>query len=140
MRLKQGRPWFYALIRWRIGDTGPSTLFTVGNTVYVSELESVSADVMTHERQHRVQQLSIAPFLGPYIWWARYLWSPAFRLAQEAEAYRVQYRLHQPKDKNSRARYLTGLASTLAGPLYGRMIDFQAALSTIRAVTAPRAS
>lgn len=131
MKTKPGRPWFYPLIRWRIGETGPTTVFTVGKTIYTSSLRSVSADVLTHEYQHSFQQASAAPILGTIVWWLRYLASPSYRLAQEAAAYQSQYRFHQPRDKNERARYLSGLASTLAGPLYGRMIDFQAARTAI---------
>lgn len=142
MKTKSGRPWFAFLIDRYVGKTGPNTLYTVGSTVYTSDIQGViGQDVLTHEFEHSLQQRRAAPILGVWVWWVRYLLSPSYRLAQETAAYRQQYHWAAPSDKNQRARYLTALAGGLAGPLYGHMVDFQTARTMIvQAVAAPGAA
>lgn len=140
MKTKTGRPWFAFLIDRLVGKTGPNTIYTVGKTIYTSSIASIGQDIMLHESQHARQQAAAAPILGVLVWWVRYLLSTQYRLNQELDAYRHQYRWMRPSDKNAAARYAVALAGVLAGPLYGRVIDFQAARQAIlRPEAAPSA-
>ena len=71
---------------------------------------------------------------SPEMWWDQYLNDKDFRLQQEIEAYRVQYRVVKGmiKDRNTVARMLFDMASNLSSPLYGSMIPHIEALKVIK--------
>jgi hypothetical protein len=116
--------------RRELGATEATTVFTYGKTVYVPGGFGLSFDLETHEAVHTRQQGE-----DPAGWWERYFADPLFRLEQETEAYRAQYRAfcRLNKDRNEQARFLTHVAGTLAGKLYGGIVSFHAARQSILA-------
>ena len=68
-------------------------------------------------------------------WWEKYLTDDDFRLAQELDAYAVQYgyvkELPQVDAKKS-AWFLDRCAETLSSPMYGNLLTFQKAKTAIR--------
>lgn len=112
------------------------TLFPVTNKVVFSYGEDLYAhpdvvlpmDLMIHEATHSVQQSQ-----GVEIWWERYLTDPAYRLAQEVQAYRAQYQFYcsVQQDRNARAKFLHRISKDLSSPLYGSLCAFSDAMRLI---------
>lgn len=84
--------------------------------------------LLSHEAVHVKQQDG-----NPDAWWERYFVDVEWRVEQELAAYREQYRTFKilRTDRNERARYAVGLAGFMAGPLYGKVIDFSRAFKII---------
>jgi hypothetical protein len=84
---------------------------------------------MAHERVHCLQQ-------GNDIdgWWENYFEDKSFRLEQEMEAHKVEYRTFclRHKDRNSRAAYLLAISQRLASPMYGKLLTVQQAAMRIK--------
>ncbi len=105
--------------------------FTYGGTLHVHPDFAARVDdaFLAHERTHVAQQAA----LGPDVWWHLYLRDDDFRLSQEAEAYRAQYRAfcRQTASRFARFRLLMALARDLSGPAYGRLVSSAEALKII---------
>lgn len=115
MKTVIGRPaLLVSLITRTIATPPANAVFTYGHTVYAPH--ALSHDLMVHEQTHQRQQGST-----PWLWWARYLVDPRFRLRQEAEAYRAQLACFV--DRNQRTRALMRLSAVLAGPMYGHVCE-----------------
>lgn len=107
-----------------------TAVFTYFDTIYAPGISfQLPDDLVAHERVHMTQQGSDAEG-----WWDKYLADPKFRLSQEIDAYRVQYRrfCQLRADRNERARLLAMLASDLASEMYGSIISFRDALVEIK--------
>ncbi len=106
-----------------------SVIFTYGDTLYVPNGGEISQDLLTHEKTHTVQQGA-----SPETWWDRYLVDTEFRLSQEVEAYRNQYKSFCKRiaDRNKRFTYLHGLARDLSSEIYGGIITYQDATKRIK--------
>jgi len=108
----------------------PGVIFTYGQTLYNPSGTHISEPLKAHELAHMGQQEN------PDSWWTRYLVDMEFRLDQELEAHKAEYRryceLHA--DRNMRNSFLTGIAARLSGPLYGWLIKYSAARSAIAGV------
>lgn len=105
------------------------TVFAYGDTIFNPGNNIISEDVIIHENIHSKQQKD-----NPDSWWKLYLSDQSFRLSQEIEAYREQYKFYCSlyKDKNIRFRFLHIIAADLSGPLYGRLISYTEAIKRIR--------
>ena len=106
-------------------DTG--TVFTVGDTIYAKHL--MPEHLVVHEKTHIKQQKKY----GTMAWWAKYLESDEFRLEQELQAYRNQYRWAKKniKSRDDRAKLLRSIALDLSGTMYGNIISYQEAVTKI---------
>lgn len=101
------------------------TVVTYGNTIHSQY--PLPPDVKIHELVHVRQQLAY----GVEHWWNEYILNLEFRLRQEVQAYREQYKF--AKDKTTKPQiFLTQLAKDLSGAMYGEMIDFNKAVKLIR--------
>jgi hypothetical protein len=95
-------------------------IFAYGDTIYNPSGIFVTPDLVAHETVHSGQQAREG---GPEAWWRRYIDDPAFRLEQEVEAYRAQYRFAAENyGRKQRRDLLAHICRTLAGPLYGRVM------------------
>jgi hypothetical protein len=83
-------------------------IFTYGDTIYTPA--QLSRSLVAHEKVHIKQQLG----MGPEAWWDRYLEDPQFRLEQELEAHRAEYKA---------GGKLSEIAERLASPLYGGLVS-----------------
>jgi len=110
-----------------LGDR--DVLFAWGITLYNPKGNAVPPHLMVHEKVHQMQQREV----GVEKWWDRYLKDKDFRLNQEVEAYAYQYQFVK-KEVNARTAktFLFALASDLASPVYGNMIQYGRAESLIR--------
>ena len=113
-------------------DPDNPMIFTYGEDIYDPSLGGLDAELIEHEWTHKVQQLEEIKDIDK--WWDMYIKDPEFRLSQELEAYRYQYKFFcfVQKDRNKRNLYLVGLAYALSGPNYGSIISYKDATLKIK--------
>lgn len=104
-------------------------VFTYGEDLYVPEGKSVILDkpLIRHEMTHTMQQQA----MGIEAWWKRYLVDPKFRLEQELEAYRVQYKALASLPPKHQIGYLNHISQALAGDMYGNILSVEQAKAII---------
>lgn len=100
--------------------------FTYGNTIYAKR--DLSYGLVAHEVIHVLQQMDI----GKDIWWHIYMEDWLFRLEQELEAYRNQYRVYQLNDPEEAEIELDRIARDLSGGMYGDIVSFERAKEMIK--------
>lgn len=111
-------------------------IFTYGETVYTISGKKLPGHLIAHEAAHITQQKRHDG--GVKGWWAQYLIDSDFRLDEELQAYRVQYRvLLDEEDRKTRRTWLDHMARSLAGSLYGRLITKDQARELIKRDESP---
>src|SRR3990167_3178814 len=107
----------------------PDTLFPCSPVIYNPSGLPIPQDIMIHEVVHIAQQGN-----NPTGWWQKYITDKDFRLSQELEANREQYKFvcKVLKDRNQRARALIKIANNLAGEVYGNLLTTNKAIELIR--------
>lgn len=107
----------------------PNVVFTYGNTIYKPYGEqNLPNHLIKHEEVH-IKQQSI---IGPVVWWRQYLANQRFRLEQEVEAYRVEYDVIENEySRPMRRKLLNHIAKNLSGPMYGNIVNKEAAIRLI---------
>lgn len=105
-----------------------SNIFAYGDVIYNPGGGHLSLELIAHEQVHFRQQGG-----KPATWWKKFLKSPDFRLEQEMEAHRAEYRefCRNHRDRNHRSRYLRELGRRLAAPMYGGLITVREAMVRI---------
>lgn len=120
MKIVRGRPPNFDEIAAKFPAANKKgIIFTYGDTVYVTGDKPLNEALKKHEAVHIEQQRKIG---GPDIWWERYISDPDFRLEQELEAHRAEYRHYKDYGRETARRNLKVIAKRLASPLYGRAI------------------
>lgn len=108
-------------------------IFTYGDEVYIPEGGFLTRELVAHEGVHVAQQARYEG--GPAAWWTMYLADTRFRLEQELEAHRAEYREFlkedPPPSRPRRRRLLKLVARRLAGPLYGNLVTLEQAKELI---------
>lgn len=107
---------------------GQKVVFTYGKVIYNPGKFPVSQELMVHETVHSVQQGR-----KPKEWWDKYLIDPAFRLGQEVEAYRAQYRALFDYPRQYRRKRTRDIIKDLASSIYGNLVDREQAEELITA-------
>jgi hypothetical protein len=112
-------------------------IFAYGGIIYNPGGGGLSPELVAHEAVHFEQQRKLNRWYrrnGAEVWWRRFLRDPEFRLEQELEAHRAEYRefcrLHS--DRNERQRALRVIAGKLAKPMYGGIITVSEAIKAIQ--------
>lgn len=110
-------------------DIPNNTVFTYGNTLYNPSDVVISKELEKHEETHTKQQGN-----DPKGWWDRYFNDKAFRLNQEIEAYKIQYKIARKNIKNREElfNYLHNLVLDLSSKMYGNIITYQEAMQEIK--------
>lgn len=118
MKIEVAFPPFYERIVEALGTPPEDAVYTYGDTIYSPKTAILPSDILAHEAIHQEQQVD------PDGWWNAYLVDPLFRLAQEREAFQVQYRFLKSRfrDRNHIAKLRRVLANQLAGQMYGNLI------------------
>ena len=109
-------------------DLGNRTVvFTYGDTLYNPSGVTIPDHLIVHEQTHTKQQAD------PVAWWDRYLEDDAFRLSQELEAYRNQYKFVKGtvNNKNIAFSFLLSVSKDLSSELYGNIISMNDAVKKI---------
>lgn len=106
----------------------PEICFTYGDTVY----SPLTVDFPDHLRAHESVHINQQKQMGRDEWWAEYLVSPEFRLKQEVQAYRAQYKVVQRKHvwQNTEA-LMRSIAKDLSGEMYGNLLTYEEARKRI---------
>lgn len=106
-----------------------TVIFTYGNKLFVPGGRRLVLDkpLMRHEETHARQQ----KITGIEEWWERFLVDPAFRLSQELEAYREQYRAMASLPLGTVVGYLEHICADLSGEMYGNMLTADEAKAVI---------
>ena len=113
-----------------------STIFTFGDVIHNPEHLDFGEEYVRHEELHAEQQGHSPEGAGK--WWARYLQDQYFRVNQEAKAYALQYDwwcahdLKRGRDRNWRSRKLLQVATSLASPMYGNVVNVDGAMRLIK--------
>jgi hypothetical protein len=110
-------------------ETKRGLLYAFGDILYNPDGIAVSPPIMAHEEVHKDQQ-------GNDIegWWQRYIVDINFRLNQELEAHRREWKVYKQmvKDRNYRSAYLSYISSRLASSLYGNVVTSKDAKQLIK--------
>jgi len=110
-------------IQKRFDLTGRKPVFTYGNRLYNPYEIIISDDLMVHEQTHEKQQLGMVKE-----WWNKYLIDDSFRLSQELEAYRNQYKYAcENYPRQARRQLLKFIACSLSSKMYGNIINYDKA-------------
>lgn len=106
--------------------------YSWGDTIYSPTGKVPSDDLLIHEATHANQQ-SHDP-IAAKIWWDKFMVDPEWRIEQEAEAFGEQLRWirGRVKDRNTIARYVHQMSSSLASKMYGKAISYQDAMKKIK--------
>lgn len=131
MKTSDNFPPNYSFIKEILGDIeSDKPIFCFGDTIYNPFGVKLTPDLERHEEVHSEQQSHL-----PEVWWNKYLLDKDFRLSQEIEAYGEQFVFIKslPKITPKLIEWFQDrIASSLASPLYGRMISYGEAVSKIR--------
>lgn len=105
-----------------------NNIFAYGTVIYNPGGMELPPWLIEHERVHFRQQDDLKSWWrrnGAEVWWRRFLRDPEFRLEQELEAHRAEYRsfCSHNADKNLRSRALMAISKRLAAPMYGGIIS-----------------
>jgi len=113
-------------------DKRKNVVWTFGSTIFNPDNAEIPDHLYEHELTHANQQKHDDTVAK--LWWARYVADPSFRLDQETEAYRAQYKFicEKTKDRNTRYRALHQIATDLSGKMYGNLVSFTEAIRRIR--------
>lgn len=117
----------YRAINKAFNVRGQTVWFCYGPVIYNPSRVVVPAPILAHERVHSAQQGT-----DPAQWWDRYIADREFRLSQEIPAHRAEYGWWVSHGDPGE-RMLDTIAMRLASPLYGKLIDFEAARRTLAA-------
>ena len=83
-----------SLIRAKLPVT-ERNIFAYGGIIFNPGGIALSPELIAHEKVHFAQQRGLNRWWrrnGDEVWWRRFLEDPEFRLQQEAEAHRAEYR------------------------------------------------
>ena len=102
----------------------PGVIFTWGDTIYNPSDTNIAPQIMAHESVHSQRQGKTVASIEA--WWKRYLEEAHFRLEEELEAHRAEYRSMKSwtQDRNAVARELHTIAARLSSPLYGGLLTY----------------
>ena len=114
---------------FKIKENRYEPFFCYGDTIYNPFNKKITDDVVVHESVHSVQQGA-----DPAAWWNRYLSDGEFRLSQEVEAYKAQYKyiVANVPDRNHVAKTLFIMSLHLGGKMYGNIVAVSKAAALIK--------
>lgn len=124
-------PNYEAIVAVFPGAAQPGVIFAYGDRIYAPGGRRPTPALQAHEAVHCERQDG-----RPEPWWRRYLVDPAFRLEEELEAHRAEYRAYCARHANraKREAALEGVARKLAAPLYGGLISVEDARKAVSGV------
>lgn len=128
MLIKREYPPNYEQIKTVFDLAGKNPVFTYGSILYNPHDLPLPDHVIIHETVHKNQQQN------PEDWWAEYLKNKDFRLSQEIEAYRAQYKFAKRfiKHRETLFKLLHLLSMDLSSAMYGNIIGYHEALAEIK--------
>ena len=130
MKIERKLPPNFDKIKVVFPNLPSGVIFTYGDILYNPSKSGIPDHLRIHEKTHMVQQGD-----DPEGWWDRYLSDKEFRISQEVEAYRKQYRFFKStcKIKSRIPTFLEKIVKDLSGMIYGNIIGFEEAKKLIDA-------
>lgn len=125
MRVLYLLPPNYRAINAAFDVRGRPVIFTYGDTIFNPAKIKVTPALQAHEAVHSHRQGD-----NPGEWWERYIEDPEFRLNEEIPAHQAEYREFCRHHADTK-RMLHEIARRLSSSLYGKLIDFDEAVSVI---------
>jgi hypothetical protein len=115
MNLSQEIPPVYEQCRKQFGvNWDDGIIITYGDTIHY-KFVNLPRDFIVHEETHVKQQMA----MGKELWWEKYFADEDFRLSQEVEAYRAQWKfIKNNYDRNLRKKREKTLCQDMAR-IYG---------------------
>ncbi len=130
MKIVKGRPPNFDEIVAAIPHAAnPNVLFAYGNTIYTPSGSEISPWIVAHEEIHSMRQGA-----DPDGWWRRYLVDKQFRFTEELVAHRCEWRTWMNmgvRNRHDKRFMMRIIAGRLSGPLYGSIVNFDAARTMI---------
>lgn len=119
--------------KWGVKWEDGVVVMVYGNTIHQSFMEKMDEDLLVHELVHVKQHMAYPG--GPEAWWRKYLDEPEFRISQELEAYRAQYKwLQDNTNRQYRKKVLKHCAKDLSSNLYGNVMSYDEAENLIKQI------
>lgn len=119
--------------KWGVKWEDGVVVMVYGDTIHQSFKQEMDKDLLVHELVH-VKQHKAYPG-GPKAWWRKYIDDQDFRIAQELEAYRTQYKWCQENvSRQVRKAILKHCAKDLSSFLYGNVMSFDEAENLIKQI------
>lgn len=124
-----GYPPNYDKIKEAFDIENKPVVFCYGKYLYNPSGGIVPPDLIEHESTHCRQQNG-----DPEAWWDRYISDKNFRLAQEVEAYRNQYKYicRISNNRNEIFDFLKQISIDLSSSIYGNITTFTEAMNLIK--------
>lgn len=111
-----------------VGKT-PGAIFTYGENIHVPSGRVQLPDHLQHHEEVHIKQQKA---MGPEKWWDEYLTNPDFRLLQELEAYRAEYKfVMENYNRDTRRKLIAHITSSLSSPMYGNLVNKKLAYDLI---------
>ena len=131
MQIINKKPLKAYLFRLRFGKEASyekGVIFVFNQKIYTRY--PLSEHLIVHEETHIQQQGNL---LGSIKWVMMYMLSASFRLRQELEAYRAQYKyIFKHSNRNEANTLLLRISKDLSSEMYGDIISFDEAKRLIR--------
>lgn len=131
MQIIAKKPFIAYLYRLRFGKEASyerGVIFVFNQKIYTRY--QLSEHLIVHEETHIKQQGNL---LGSIKWVILYLTSTSFRLQQELEAYRNQYKyIFKHSSRNEANTLLLRISKDLSSEMYGSIVSFEEAKRLIR--------
>lgn len=131
MKVSFDRPpmWEYIDTRFRVA--GERVIFCFGDTIYNPMRISVTKELHAHEQIHSERQLAYQG--GPASWWAAYIFSRDFMLAEEVPAHRAEYLAYCKRHRGAGAQRIMriAIANKLCSKLYGNIVTHEQAMKAV---------
>lgn len=106
----------------------PGIIYCYGRRIFNPWKITVDQYLMAHEEVHADRQTD------PEGWWRRYLVDVEFRFQEELPAHIAQAKAFAAAngERWRRRAYVSQVAKTLSGPIYGHLISFEKARQILR--------
>lgn len=126
-----GVPPLFDLIDAEFHVAGKNILYSWGTSIYNPSGKPIPPELLAHETAHGLRQTNHRPDIEK--WWHRYIADIEFRLVEEIEGHRAEFKkfCHLNKDRNTQAVGLHRMAIRLSSSLYGGIITAAAARMAI---------
>lgn len=129
IKISKDKPEIYTRLNEKFGvEWNDGVIICYGDTLHCKY--DMPPEKIVHEMVHIKQQEKI----GKELWWELYLSNESFRLEQEVEAYRSEYKFIKEniKDRNQRFNFLYEMSRNLSSKQYGSICSFSEAMRLIQ--------